>query len=84
MDLHTLQITASNIKASVSSPGIATLQFQTLEILLLSCLHRCWLATISQLTNSVGWSGKLLLAFTSTVIPSLSLLETHDQDIFLS
>jgi hypothetical protein len=84
MDLHTLQIIAPNIKASLSSPGIAKLQLQTLEILLLSCLHRCWLATISQLTNSIGWSVKLLLAFTSTLIPSFSLLEIHDQDIFLS
>jgi hypothetical protein len=84
MNLHTLQITAPNIKSSLSLPGIARLQFQTLEILLLSCLHRCWLATITQLTNLVGWSVKLLLDVTSTVICSYSLPEIHDKDIFLS
>jgi hypothetical protein len=42
MDLHTLQITTPNIKAS---------QFPTLDIVLISCLHSCWLATISQLTQ---------------------------------
>jgi hypothetical protein len=31
---------------------------------------------------SLGWSGKLLLAFDSTVIPCFSLLEIHHQNIY--
>jgi hypothetical protein len=61
--------------------------FQWCDILSL-CVQRLLssLAVLTrfQLLNSltVGWSVKLLLAFTSTVIPGFNLPEIHGQDFY--
>jgi hypothetical protein len=34
------------------------------------------------LNSQVSWSVKILLAFTSTIIPGFSLLEIHNQDFY--
>jgi hypothetical protein len=58
--------------------GLCLVTVPTIEVLLVSYLHRCRQDTISHLGRSV----KLVLAFASTVIPVFGLLEVHDQGFY--
>lgn len=59
---------------------------------MLLCLCPYWLVTVSQLnltlssqpmiSQLVSLSVKLLLVFTSTVIPGFSVIEIHDEDFY--
>jgi hypothetical protein len=60
------------------------LRFPTLEIIVLSCLRRCWLASISlkATTGSTVKSQETGLFYSQSVRVRAKSLEAHDQRVF--
>jgi hypothetical protein len=68
---------------SHNSQLVLNCQISTANIgLLPMTVHSLTIIDPHWLDRSAGWSVKLLLAYTSTVIPGFRLLENHDQDSY--